>query len=421
MNAMAKVLGADPKRRFYDKIAEEESKATDSEEETKAPEGGFEGPHPPTEGECAGGNSQGPRSMGTQAMRVKPRRIIDTAHAPGTPSSHAEAMRKWIHSRAGQAAQRRLAAPAQPAPVVVAKLALMSPRAGDSPSPEEHEHHMAILNMFNRIHGGYDTLGGKRDPQDRNLLSALLREICEELGCRTAAGDPDVTKLKATYEWIDRLQLWHEPTDINVFETATGDMTVYRVYYFWATCSQQQAKQVTRKVLAEEKIYDHKPRPVEHFLADLAQRQWNPAGATPTAVTRRGQIHTLRWIARVAAQEAAWTAADAHTSSRAYESDHRRSGRYTPTQESKHGQPPTLAAHKTKLASKIIDDHQPRHHRAVPLSKRVCDLLNKDLASPGVQLWDIFPRADMYSAIGVVAGTKKGPKREVEILRVMVT
>ena len=136
MNAMAKVLGADPKRRFYDKIAEEESKATDSEEETKAPEGGFEGPHPPTEGECAGGNSQGPRSMGTQAMRVKPRRIIDTAHAPGTPSSHAEAMRKWIHSRAGQAAQRRLAAPAQPAPVVVAKLALMSPRAGDSPSPE---------------------------------------------------------------------------------------------------------------------------------------------------------------------------------------------------------------------------------------------------------------------------------------------
>ena len=47
-------------------------------------------------------------------------------------------------------------------------------------------------------------------------------------------------------------------------------------------------------------------------------------------------------------------------------------------------------------------------------------MLNKDLTSPGVQLWDVFPRTDMYSAIGVVAGTKKGPKREVEILWVMM-
>ena len=137
--------------------------------------------------------------MGSQATEAKPRRVIDTAHAPGTPSSHIDAMRQWLCSKAGQAAQRRFAAPTQPAPVVVAKLALMFPRAGESPSPEKHERHMTILNMFNRTHGGYDTLGGKRDPQDQNLLSALLRELCEELGCRTAAGEPDVAKLKATY------------------------------------------------------------------------------------------------------------------------------------------------------------------------------------------------------------------------------
>jgi hypothetical protein len=54
------------------------------------------------------------------------------------------------------------------------------------------------------------------------------------------------------------------------------------------------------------------------------------------------------------------------------------------------------------------------------MSKRVCDLLNEDLASPGVPPWDVLPRTDMYSAICVVAGAKKGPKREVEILWVMM-
>ena len=54
------------------------------------------------------------------------------------------------------------------------------------------------------------------------------------------------------------------------------------------------------------------------------------------------------------------------------------------------------------------------------MPKRVCDLLNKYLTPPGVQPWDIFPRTDMYSVLCVVAGAKKGPKREVEILRVMM-
>ena len=170
--------------------------------------------------------------------------------------------------------------------------------------------------MCNRLHGGYDTLGGKRDPQDQDLLGALLRELCEALGCLTTTDEPDEAKLKATYGWIDRLRLRHEPTDINVFEALTGEMKVYRVYYFWTAYSPQEAQQITHETLAEKGMYDHKPRPVEHFMADLGQRQWNPAGANPTAVMRRRQIRTLRWIARVAAEEAAHAAADAHPTSR---------------------------------------------------------------------------------------------------------
>ena len=68
----------------------------------------------------------------------------------------------------------------------------------------------------------------------------------------------------------------------------------------------------------------------------------------------------------------------------------------------------------------VVGGARERHQRTVLVSKRMCDLLNEDLASPGVQLWDVFPRTGTYSVIGVVAGTKKGPKREVEIFRVMV-
>ena len=68
----------------------------------------------------------------------------------------------------------------------------------------------------------------------------------------------------------------------------------------------------------------------------------------------------------------------------------------------------------------VVGGARERHQRIVLVSKRACELLNEDLTSPGVQLWDVFPRTDTYSVISVVAGTKKGPKREVEIFRVMV-
>ena len=54
------------------------------------------------------------------------------------------------------------------------------------------------------------------------------------------------------------------------------------------------------------------------------------------------------------------------------------------------------------------------------MPKRVCNLLNKDLTPSSVPPWDVFPRTYTYSVICVVAGAKKGPKREVEILRVMM-